>query len=239
MSEKGLLGKQVAAWAVHAFTMSGLLWAMLAVHALFAHNYKLMWLYLGISLIVDAADGPMSRKCNVCGVIPWFSGTMMDNVIDYITWTFIPCLFMMIVLPLGSGILPAIAAMAALSSSMFCYANTKMKSTDWYFVGFPAAWNVVAVILWLWGTGPVFNWIIIVLFTILAAIPWKWVHPFRVRRLRIFNATAAAIWVITTGIWVGIYPAAPWYLTIPWWVAGLWILAASAIRTIRGVPDMS
>ncbi|UTN77806.1 hypothetical protein NMC42_10920 [Pseudomonas aeruginosa] len=32
-----------------------------------------------------------------------------------------------------------------LVSSLFCFCNVNMKSTDNYFVGFPAAWNVVAV----------------------------------------------------------------------------------------------
>lgn len=224
----------VRAWAVHAVTLSGLVWLLLAAEALYHGNLKQMWLWLGVSLVVDAIDGPLARTAKVTEVVPWFSGVMMDNVVDYMTWTMLPALFMVHHLPLGPGYLPHLAASFALVSSMFCYANTKMKSADWYFVGFPAAWNVVAVILWLFGSGALTNWIVVVTFTVLAVVPWKWVHPFRVVHLRWANATAAVVWVITTAAWVWIYPASPPLLLVLWWISGLWILAASAMRTILG-----
>lgn len=226
--------QRLRAWAVHAVTMSGLLWVLLAVLALMGNDYTQMWMWLGIALVTDAIDGPLARQARVSEVVPWFSGVMMDNVVDYMTWTFVPAIFMTRALDLGPDPLPLLAALSAMVSSMFCYANTKMKSADWYFVGFPAAWNIVAVILWLFGTGALVNWIVIVVFTILAVVPWKWVHPFRVRHLRAANAVAAIVWVTTTAAWVAIYPDSSLLLTIPWWVSGVWILAVSALRTVRG-----
>nr|PLB81568.1 phosphatidylcholine synthase [Actinomyces sp. UMB0138] len=219
---------------MHFFTMTGLLWALLAITALYHGQVKLMWMWLGISLIVDAADGPMSRKAEVTKVVPWFSGVMMDNVVDYLTWTFVPAIFMTLYLPLGPKPLPVVAAALALGSSMFCYCNTKMKSSDWYFVGFPAAWNIVAIILWLFQTPALFNWLVIVVFTVLAVVPWKWVHPFRVKRLRALNATAAVVWVATTAYMTVIAPSRPLWLSAAWLISGLWILAISAARTILG-----
>ena len=229
--------RRVTVWCIHAFTMSGLLWALLAVDSLRSGDIKMMWLWLGIALIVDAVDGPMSRAADVTKVVPWFSGVMMDNVVDYLTWTFIPAVFMFLYIPLGPGKWPILAAALGLGSSMFCYANTKMKSSDWYFVGFPAAWNVVAIIMWLFATPWWFNWLIVVIFTVLAVIPFKWIHPFRVTHLRIFNATAAALWVVTTAVMVGLYPARPLWLMIVWLVAGVWLMVVSAERTVRGRPS--
>ncbi|MDO5721738.1 MAG: phosphatidylcholine synthase [Actinomycetaceae bacterium] len=227
--------RYIAVWAVHAFTMSGLLWLILAAEALMRGDIKLMWLWLGVSMVVDAIDGPLARKAKVTEVVPWFSGVMMDNVVDYMTWTLVPALFMMHYLPLGPGyFLPLLAAVMAMVSSMFCYANTKMKSSDWYFVGFPAAWNVVAVTLWLFGTGVVVNWLVVVTFTILAVVPWKWVHPFRVEHLRWANASAAIAWVVATAWWVYAYPGSPTLLVVVWWISGVWLLVASAQRTILG-----
>ena len=231
------LRDRVLAWAVHAFTMTGLLWVVLAAVSLHLGHYKMMWLWLGISLIVDAADGPLARKAKVTSVVPWFSGIMMDNVVDYMTWTLLPSLFMIAALPLGPGPLPFLGALLALVSSMFCYANTKMKSTDWYFVGFPAAWNIVVVILWLFHAGPIVCWLTIVCFTILAVVPWKWIHPFRVQHLRAANATAAVVWVVTTAVWVAWYPGMPWWILAPWLISGVWLLVVSAIRTVRDRPD--
>ena len=225
------------AWAVHAFTMTGLLWAILAVVALKEGNYRSMWGWLVISLIVDAADGPMARKFRAVQVIPWFSGELMDNIVDYLTWTFIPVLFMIVALPLGPGALPLVAAFAAAASSMFCYCNEREKSADWYFIGFPAAWNVVILILWLLGTGVAVNWTAVVVFTVRSIVPWALVHPFRVKKLRPITATAAALWVATTAILVYLHPGAPLPGWIIWWIAGLWILGVSALRSIRMRPD--
>lgn len=233
------LKNYVAAWSVHFLTMTGLLWALLAVLALQAGNYKEMWAWLVLAMIVDAADGPLARKAKVTEVVPWFSGVMMDNVVDYLTWTFIPAVFMVNALPLGTGVWPIVAAAMVMMSSMFCYANNLMKSSDWYFVGFPAAWNVVAIILWVFNIGLVTNWLVITLFTILAVVPWKWVHPFRVKQYRRFNALAAVIWVGTTAALVYYYPANPLWVTVPWLISGIWILGVSALRSWRGRPDRS
>lgn len=227
-------GQYLAAWAVHAFTMTGLLWVILAAQALMRGDIKMLWLWLGVAIVVDAIDGPLARKAKVTEVVPWFSGVMMDNVVDYMTWTMLPALFMATYLPLGPGVLPTVAAVMAMVSSMFCYANTKMKSSDWYFVGFPAAWNVVAVTLWLFGTGAVTNWLVVLVFTVLAVVPWKWIHPFRVEHLRWANATAAITWVVATAWWVVAYPASPTALVVAWWISGVWLLIASAQRTIMG-----
>ncbi|QJC22674.1 phosphatidylcholine synthase [Arcanobacterium buesumense] len=232
------LSHYVSAWAVHAFTMTGVIWVILAIRALMIDDYKMMWLWLGIALVVDAADGPMARKTKVTEVIPWFSGTMMDNIVDYMTWTMVPVVFMAKVLPFGGEYFAIAAAILAATSSMFCYANTLMKSADWYFVGFPAAWNIVIVIMWLFGTNAITNWIVVILFSVLALIPWKWIHPFRVKHLRIFNAIAAIVWVVITAIWVAVYPGTPLWILIPWWISGIWLLVVSAIRTWRDKPDI-
>ncbi|MDO4612749.1 MAG: CDP-alcohol phosphatidyltransferase family protein [Actinomycetaceae bacterium] len=228
------LGAYVRAWAVHALTLSGLLWVLLAARSLHAGDYKLMWLWLGVALITDALDGPLARKAQVTKVVPWFSGVMMDNVVDYMTWTFVPSIFMAQALELGPQPLPIVAAVCAMVSSMFCYANTNMKSSDWYFVGFPAAWNIIAIILWFLGLPGLLNWAVIVAFSILAVVPWKWVHPFRVKHLRRANAAAAIVWVVTTAAWIVTYPSAPFLIWMPWLVSGLWILGVSAARTIKG-----
>ena len=113
------LGAYVRAWAVHALTLAGLLWVLLAARSLHAGDYKLMWLWLGVALITDALDGPLARKAQVTKVVPWFSGVMMDNVVDYMTWTFVPSIFMAQALELGPQPLPIVAALCALFSSSF------------------------------------------------------------------------------------------------------------------------
>ena len=91
---KPSLGRVIAAWAVHAFTISGLAWATLALFAMLENNIPMMWLWFAIALIVDGVDGTLARKVGVRQVIPWFDGGVVDNLVDYLTWTFLPALFM-------------------------------------------------------------------------------------------------------------------------------------------------
>ena len=43
-THKPSLGRVIAAWAVHAFTISGLVWATLALFAILDNNISMMWL---------------------------------------------------------------------------------------------------------------------------------------------------------------------------------------------------
>ena len=86
--------------------MSGLVFACLAAVALVEGQIKLMWLWLGIAMIVDGVDGTCARKACVRQVIPWFDGSVLDNIIDYITWTFLPAVFMYLY-----GLIPKISCL--------------------------------------------------------------------------------------------------------------------------------
>ena len=148
-TKKPSLGRVIAAWGVHLFTISGLVWATLALFAILNNNTPMMWLWLVIALIVDGVDGTLARKVGVREVIPWFDGGVVDNLVDYLTWTFLPALFMALHLPFGPQPMPVIMMIVIIVSSLFCYANDGEKSNDNYFVGFPAAWNCVAIVMYV------------------------------------------------------------------------------------------
>jgi len=98
-TKKPSLGRVIAAWGVHLFTISGLVWATLALFAILDNDTPMMWLWFVIALIVDGVDGTLARKVGVREVIPWFDGGVVDNLVDYLTWTFLPALFMALHLP--------------------------------------------------------------------------------------------------------------------------------------------
>ena len=148
-THKPSLGRFIAAWGVHAFTISGLVWATLALFAILNNNIPMMWLWLVIALVVDGVDGTLARKVGVRDAIPWFDGGVVDNLVDYLTWTFLPALFMALHLPFGSQPVPVVMMIVIIVSSLFCYANDGEKSNDNYFVGFPAAWNCVAIVMYV------------------------------------------------------------------------------------------
>ncbi|MDO5727003.1 MAG: phosphatidylcholine synthase [Bowdeniella nasicola] len=223
-----------AVWGVHLFTMTGVVWACLATISLVHANIKMMWLWLGIALVVDGIDGTLARRAKVRERVPWFDGAVLDNIVDYITWTFIPAVFMYKHLPLGPKWLAMSLMILIATTSTFTYCNTGEKSHDNYFVGFPAAWNVVAVYMWLLHSPA---WVNILAILVLAALTMSsltFLHPFRVRTLVIPNIIAVTVWLICLVTLIVIYPTAPLAVHVAWWLAGLWLVGVGIWRTVKG-----
>lgn len=221
-----------AAWSVHAFTLTGVIWATLAILALLSDRPKLMWLFLGVALIVDGIDGTLARRADVRTHAPYFDGVILDSVVDYLTWTFIPALFMYRAGLLGDGILAIGLLLLINVTSMFCYANTKMKTDDYYFMGFPAAWNVVALALWLFNPGTLVTAILVVLFSILTWAPITFIHPFRVARFMIVNVVATLAWIVSSAVLVAAHPVADPLAAGVWTASGSWLILLGLVRTV-------
>ena len=162
---------------------------------------------------------------------------MLDIVVDYLTWTFVPALFMYLRLPMGPR--PAASALLAviLTTSMFCYANEGEKSTDNYFVGFPAAWNIAAVMLWVLATPGWLNIAVTIVLAVLTLVPTHYVHPVRVRRFRPVNIATALAWIGGTAWLLVVHPARPMAGLVLSVGGGLWLLFVGALRSARGEND--
>lgn len=230
-----LTAKQFCAvWGVHLFTMTGVIWACLASISLMHGELKMMWLWLGIALVVDGIDGTLARKAKVRERVPWFDGAVLDNIVDYITWTFIPAVFMYRHIPLGPKWLAMTLMIIIAATSTFTYCNTGEKSHDNYFVGFPAAWNVVAIYMWLLHTPAWVNIIATIALAALTMSSLKFLHPFRVRVLLIPNIVAVTVWLVCL-IWlVIVYPGDPIGVHVAWWIAGIWFIGVGIWRTLKG-----
>jgi len=192
--------KRGIAWAVHAFTTCGIVLGFLAVVAVLKHDAVAAFMWLGLALFVDGIDGTLARKARVLEYTPNVDGRTLDNVIDFFTYVAVPALmvywFNMVPLPwlLPTETWSLIAAAAIMAVSCYTFANTGMKSDDYYFVGFPAIWNVVVLYFFVLGSGPVANAITIVLLSILTFIPVKFVHPLRVTDWREVTILMTVLW---------------------------------------------
>ncbi|AYC31916.1 phosphatidylcholine/phosphatidylserine synthase [Pseudomonas cavernae] len=208
------------AWSVHAVTASGVILALLALLALFDGQPKSCLLWLGAALLVDGLDGTLARKFEVKEVLPHFDGSTLDLVIDYLTYVFIPAIFVYRFIPLPAySALPAVAVI--LLSSLFCFCNVNMKSKDNYFVGFPAAWNVVVAYFYLLDFAPWLSLLTIALLAALTLTRLKFLHPFRVRQFMPLNITVTFVWMLSCAALIVQYPANPPLLL------GLWLLATA------------
>jgi phosphatidylcholine synthase len=184
---------QARAFAVHLFTAAGAALALAALVYAARAQWSAMFLCLGASLIVDAIDGTLARYLKVAEVLPRWSGDVLDFVVDFVTYVFVPAYAITTgqLLPeplaLPGGILIVI-------TGAVYFADRQMKTADNYFRGFPALWNVVAFYLFLLKPAP---WVAAALVAALAAltfVPFKFVHPVRVARLRPLNIALLVLW---------------------------------------------
>lgn len=220
MTELLIAMKQAKAWGVHAVTASGVILALLALLAVLDSQPKQCLLWLGLALLVDGLDGSLARRYDVKGVLPHFDGSTLDLVIDYLTYVFIPAIFLYRFIPL-----PDFTALVAvgliLVSSLFCFCNLNMKSQDNYFVGFPAAWNVVVLYFYILDFHPWLALGTIVLLAGLTLTKMKFLHPFRVRQFMPLNIAVTSLWMLASALLILQYP-----LNQPW-LLGLWLLAST------------
>lgn len=227
--------RKATSWGVHAFTMSGVIWACLASLALVNGTDRAFWGWLAIALIVDGVDGIFARKAEVSKVIPWFDGATLDNIVDYLNWTFLPAIFMYLHIDFwGLKPLALIMLFVVCTSSMFCYCNRGMKSSDYYFVGFPAAWNIVILYMYLLQAPAWVNVFFVLLFAVLTLAPITFVHPFRVKWFRIPNLVATAVWFACSIYLTIVFPTSHIIVDVLWWGSGMWLLLVSALRTFMG-----
>ncbi|MEO0636616.1 MAG: phosphatidylcholine/phosphatidylserine synthase [Pseudomonadota bacterium] len=184
---------RVAAWAVHAFTASGIVFGFLAMVSLLQGQKVATFLWLGVALFVDGIDGTLARRFRVKEVVPNFDGATLDNVIDYFTYVAVPALmiYWYELVPPGWE---TIAAATILAVSTYTFSNVNVKSDDFYFVGFPALWNVAVLYFYLLDTTQITNLVVIAVLSVLTFVPWKYVHPLRVRALRKTTLTVTCAW---------------------------------------------
>lgn len=202
---------------VHLFTATGAIFAMLAMLAAAEERWDMMFLWLVVAFFVDGIDGPLARKYNVKTNAPEFDGVLLDLIIDYLTYVFIPAfaLFQSGLMDGWSGWVMIIIVTFA-SAMYFC--DTRMKTKDNSFWGFPGCWNML--VLMLFALSPPW-WVSLVLVTVLAVTmfaPLKFVHPVRTERWRAVTLPMALAWTFFAGwaAWVDFHPQswAHWGLVI-------------------------
>jgi phosphatidylcholine synthase len=230
--------QKAAAWAVHAFTASGIVLGCLALMATLEGDRLAAFLWLGLALFVDGIDGTLARKARVREVIPQFDGGTLDNVIDYFNYVAVPA-----VMVYAFGLVPAgwetWTAAFIMAVSCYTFANVNMKTSDYYFEGFPALWNLVVLYLFVLQTGVWTNLVVIGVCGVLTFVPLKYVHPLRVKDWRAITLPMTVLWAATSLRLIfqesegdGIDPASPLVFWL-WAGASLYFTTLSVWRSSR------
>ena len=194
-SSLGSPGKRAAAFSVHMFTALGAGIALLALLEAVREHWAAMFGWLGAALIVDALDGPIARRLDVARLQPNVSGDVLDLVVDFVTYVFVPAYAITasgLLLPLTA---PILGAGVVVSGALY-FADRRMKAVDNHFRGFPALWNAAAFYLFLLHLPPALSSLGVAILIVLTFVPFHVLHPIRVLRLRTVTLCLLAAWAV-------------------------------------------
>jgi len=183
------------AFAVHVLTAAGAGLALGALIAAVDGAWEVMFLCLGAAMIVDGIDGTIARAFKVAALLPRWSGDVLDLVVDFVTYVFVPAYAIA-----QGGLLPQPLGLAAgiviVMTGAIYFADRNMKTEDNYFRGFPTLWNIAAFYLFVLKPPPWLAAALVALLAIATFLPFKFVHPVRVARLRNLSLAALVLWSI-------------------------------------------
>jgi phosphatidylcholine synthase len=186
---------RAAAFSVHIFTALGAGLALIALLEAVREHWAAMFWWLGAALIIDAVDGPVARRLDVARVQPNWSGDVLDLVVDFVTYVFVPAYAIA-----ASGLLLPVAApllgVGIVVSGALYFADRRMKSTDNHFRGFPGLWNIAAFYLFLLHLSPALSSLGVAILIVLTFVPFHVLHPIRVVRLRWLTLSLIGAWAV-------------------------------------------
>lgn len=203
------------AWIAHLYTALGAGTALGAVLALDAGDVRGAFLWLVAATAIDATDGVLARALQVKERLPWFDGATLDNLVDFLTYVFVPALIVVKARLVPDAVaVPLAVAMLVSSGYGFSRADAKIATTDYFFTGFPSYWNIVCVYLVMWNLAPAVNAALLVVLVLLVFVPVRYVYPSRTTTWRAVTLALGAMWggLLTVAIWRLPATGGPW----PW-----------------------
>ncbi len=190
--------RRIKALSVHFLTATGAVFAMLAMLAAVDGKWSLMFLWLVVAFAVDGIDGPLARHYHVKKNAPEYDGVLLDLIIDYLTYVFIPA-FALFKSGLLNGWTGWICLIVITFASVIYFADTRMKTKDNSFAGFPGCWNMFVLVMF--ATTP--HWLVIFALVVIIAsamfFPLKFIHPVRTVRWRMISLPITILWTVLSG----------------------------------------
>lgn len=198
---------RILAFLIHLYTASGLLWAVLTALAVAERDYRSACFWLVIALVIDSTDGFLARRFAVRSELPQIDGRKLDDIVDYLNYTFLP-LFMIA----RAGWIPEpayawISIPMATSAFGFCHTGAK-EEREGFFRGFPSYWNVVAIYLMFGAkeSGTVAVLLLILVLGLFTVLPVRFVYPSHSSHGKGLLVWGGAAWIAGILYLLGEYP---------------------------------
>ena len=189
-------------WCVHGYTALGLVAAGLIAVLLVRGGpdaFRWSFLLMAAATIVDSTDGTLARQVRIKEVVPSFDGRRLDDIVDFLNYTFLPLLLIC-----ARGILPPgqeAWLFLPLLASVYGFCQVQAKTDDGYFLGFPSLWNVVALYLYVLPFGPWVSLAILIVLAVLTFVPTRYLYPSQPGRLNHIATLLGVPWTFLF-VWV-------------------------------------
>jgi phosphatidylcholine synthase len=228
-------GLRRRAWLVHAYTATGTVFAFVGAWGVLHGNDRLALASMFGATIVDATDGALARRVRVKDVLPDVDGARIDDIVDYLTFVFLP----MLLLEASGGLFQAVALpviAVVLLSSMYGFVAPDAKSSDNFFIGFPSYWNIVVFYLLLFHVPPFFNAVILLTLSALIFVRIGYVYPSRTPTLRPLTLALGSAWGVLLGAILWRWPSPPRWMAIASLVFPVYYTVLSLVLHARRRP---
>lgn len=203
--------RKMIGWFIHLFTASGACVGLFSLFSIYQHHFILALWLMGIAIFIDAVDGMFARMIKIKQVVPEIDGALLDNIVDFLNYTIVPCFFLLV-----SDLLPHYLNFSCVTAIIFAsayqFTQVDAKTRDHFFKGFPSYWNIAVFYLFFWQMSPFANMFILFFLALLSFVPIKYVYPSRLdyltnnRFLRSAMVVATVCWGIATLGLLWIYP---------------------------------
>ena len=150
---------------------------------------------MSLAVVVDATDGTLARLARVKEIIPWFDGDRLEDIVDYLNYVLVPCVFMIRADLLPQGDAPWLVALPLLASA-YGFCQRAAKTSDHFFLGFPSYWNIVAFYFYVMKTPLWINAFLLLIFSVLVFVPIRYLYPSRSPILRGLTVSLGVLWGI-------------------------------------------
>ncbi len=222
---------QLRAFLVHLFTASGLIPMMLSVDAIWHDDAFLALIWLGVAMLIDGLDGPLARRFAVSEHLPQIDGAILDHVIDFTGYCFLPALMVYHFALVPEGWAIAVTSFM-LMTALYTFANKQAKTDEYDFRGFPALWNVAVFYMIVFNSSTWLNLSAIIFLGVMTFAPVRFIHPLRVVALRRLTVPLLIVWTIMVFAYLGMgRDAMPNEMNILFWLLSIYFLVLSAWRS--------
>ena len=222
---------------VHLLTGFGIVAGFFSLIAVMNSNQKEAFLWLGLAFLIDSIDGTLARKFNVKKNLPNIDGKMLDSIIDFFNYVIIPSIMIYWFRYVPDQFLVLIPAIL-IFISIYSYVNLNILTSDNYYNGFPAIWNVIVLYFYIFGSSQYINLIFLIILIFLKFSRFKCIHPLRVKKFRNLSIFFAIIWFITSALLIvikdlNINTVYEVFLMFLWVVSNIYFISVSIFKTFR------